>query len=75
MINFLCFYNIYRRHGSLRKELDVKTPFQAIEKWYQIEPELFKITPDEFKNKILDLQNKYNTIYTLNILEKASRYI
>lgn len=62
MINFLCFYNIYRRHGSLRKELDVKTPFQAIEKWYQIEPELFKITPDEFKNKILDLQNKYNQL-------------
>ncbi len=62
MINFLCFYNIYRRHGSLRKELDVKTPLQAIEKWYQIEPELFKITPDEFKNKILDLQNKYNQL-------------
>jgi hypothetical protein len=31
-----------RRHGSLRKELNVKTPFNAIEKWYQLKPELFK---------------------------------
>ncbi len=50
---FLMFYNIYRRHGSIRKELKVKTPFNAIEKWYELKPEIFKITPDEFKNKIL----------------------
>ncbi|TAF93803.1 MAG: hypothetical protein EAZ32_00940 [Cytophagia bacterium] len=29
------------RHGSLRKELEVKTPFQAVEKWFVIKPELF----------------------------------
>lgn len=55
-IEFLCYYNLYRRHGSLRKELNVKTPFQAIEKWYELEPEIFKITPKQFKNKILNLQ-------------------
>ncbi|MFV0390516.1 MAG: hypothetical protein ACK5KP_01305 [Paludibacteraceae bacterium] len=31
-MNFLLFYNLNRRHGSLRKELNVKTPVLAIEK-------------------------------------------
>lgn len=52
---FLVFYNLYRRHGSLRKELNVKTPFQAIEKWYQLKPELFKMSPQEFKSNLLNL--------------------
>jgi len=55
---FLVFYNLYRRHGSLRKELNVKTPFQAIEKLYQLKPELFKTNPEDFKNKILLLKLK-----------------
>ena len=32
LIAFLVHYMLYRRHGSLRKELNVKTPFDAIEK-------------------------------------------
>jgi len=57
----LVYYNINRRHGSLRKELSVKTPFQAIEKWYLLKPEIFKIEPQEFKNKLLTLnQNRVN---------------
>jgi transposase InsO family protein len=55
LMKFLKFYNIYRRHGSLRKELKVKTPINAIEKWYKLKPEIFKTTPNEFKNKILTL--------------------
>jgi len=62
MMEFLCYYNLYRRHGSLRKELNVKTPFQAVEKWYEIEPKLFKTTPNEFKNKILSLQSDLNQL-------------
>jgi len=38
----------------------VKTPFQVVEKWYEIEPELFKTTPNEFKNKILNLKSDLN---------------
>jgi transposase-like protein len=61
LIQFLIYYNLYRRHGSIRKELNVKTPFQAIEKWFVLKPEIFKISPDEFKNKILNLnQNRVN---------------
>uniref|UniRef100_UPI004047EF73 DDE-type integrase/transposase/recombinase n=1 Tax=Flavobacterium sp. TaxID=239 RepID=UPI004047EF73 len=52
---FLLFYNLNRRHGSLRKELKVKTPFNAIEKWYKLKPELFIITPSNFKNNTLNL--------------------
>ena len=51
LMRFVVFYNLYRRHGSLRKELNVKTPFDAIEKWYEIKPE----KPLQFKNKILNL--------------------
>ena len=57
LYKFLVFYILYRRHGSLRKELKVKTPFDAIEKWFEIKPELFLQTPDEFKNKVLSLIN------------------
>lgn len=56
IIKFLIFYNIYRRHGSLRKELNVKTPLDAVEKWYELKPEIFKEKPCSFKNKILCLQ-------------------
>jgi transposase-like protein/predicted XRE-type DNA-binding protein len=58
LVRFLVHYNLYRRHGSLRKELNVKTPFDAIEKWYKIKTEIFKEKPDVFKNKILNLKPK-----------------
>jgi len=43
------YYMLYRRHGGVRKELGVKTPFQAIEKpvvskaepWFMLKPEIF----------------------------------
>lgn len=56
LMNFLVHYNLYRRHGSLRRELKVKTPFDAIEKWYQMDPGIFKQKPQEFKQKILNLK-------------------
>lgn len=61
LIKFLIYYNMYRRHGSLRRELKVKTPFQALEKWFEIKPEIFNEKPFEFKNKLLDLKSKINT--------------
>jgi len=39
----------------LKKELKVKTPLQAIIKWHELKPQIFKITPSEFKNKFLNL--------------------
>jgi transposase-like protein len=49
---FLIYYNFNRRHGSLKKELKVRTPFEAIQSWFKIKPELFKILPDDFKDII-----------------------
>ena len=43
---------MYRRHGGVRKELNVKTPFNAIEKWYELKPEIFIEKPIDFKNKL-----------------------
>ena len=61
LTKFLIYYNLYRRHGSLRRELKVKTPFNAIEKWFEIKPEIFKEKPLKFKNKILNLKINNNT--------------
>lgn len=58
LINFLVHYNLYRRHGSLRRELKVKTPFDAVEKWYRIDPGIFKDDPTVMKTKILNLKLK-----------------
>jgi transposase InsO family protein len=58
LMSFLVHYNLYRRHGSLRKELKVKTPYNAVEKWYELDKEIFKEHPIEFKNKILSLKCK-----------------
>ena len=56
LMQFLVFYNLYRRHGSLRKELKVKTPFDAVEKWWTMDQTIFKEKPYEFKKKILTLK-------------------
>ncbi|MEM3036368.1 MAG: integrase core domain-containing protein, partial [Thermoplasmata archaeon] len=53
LLQFLVFYLLYRRHGSLKRELGVKTPYQAVEKWYKLKPEIFLEEPLHFKNKIL----------------------
>ena len=58
LMNFLVIYNLFRRHGSLRRELNVRTPFDALVKWYQLMPDIFKIKPDDFKKKILSLKPK-----------------
>jgi transposase-like protein len=47
---FLLFYNFNRGHGGLRKELKVRTPFDALNSWYKLSPDLFKIPPDSFKS-------------------------
>jgi len=61
--NFMSFYNQHRRHGSLRKELNVKTPYQAIEKWYRLKPEIFKISPPEFLQNIITLKNELANLH------------
>lgn len=63
LMRFLIFYMLYRRHGSLKRELGVKTPFEAIEKWYKLKPEIFSETPLQFKYKILNLKLKLKQSY------------
>jgi len=61
LMTFLVHYLLYKRHGGLRKELNVKTPYQAVGKWFELKPEIFNQTPCEFKNKILNLQHNDKT--------------
>jgi len=59
LFRFLVYYLLYRRHGSLKRELGVKTPYEAVEKWYQLKPEIFvEKNIVQFKNKILLLQHQ-----------------
>ena len=57
LIAFLVHYMFYKRHGGLRREPKVKTPYQAIEKWFALNPEIFKQNPLMFKNKIVNLKS------------------
>ena len=50
---FLVYYNLNRRHGSLKRELKVRTPFDALECWYRIEPDIFRKSPDMFRAVLL----------------------
>jgi len=45
---FLIHYDTNRKHGGLKKELKVRIPCEVVKSWFDIEPEIFKILPDEF---------------------------
>jgi transposase InsO family protein len=69
MLEFLTYYLLYRRHSGLVKEsggepLKIKTPIQAIEKWFLIEPQLFKDNPETFKQKITNLTTLFSQVIT-----------
>ena len=55
---FMIFYNFNRRHGSLKKELKVRTPFDAIKSWFKIKPEIFKISPDIFQENAFKIMEQ-----------------
>jgi transposase InsO family protein len=50
---FLIFYNLNRRHSGLKRELKVRTPFEAAQCWYRIKPEIFKKSPSMFQADLL----------------------
>ncbi len=53
--DYLIVYNFFRRHGSLQRELKVKTPYDAVCKWFAIKPEIFIKNPFDLKNEKLNL--------------------
>jgi transposase-like protein len=53
--SFLIHYVLYKRHGGVRRELNVKTPFNAVEKWFELKPKIFNQNPTQFKSKFLNL--------------------
>jgi len=60
---FLTHYLIYRRHSGLQRELKIKTPIQAVRKWFELEPDIFVKTPEEFEANILDLKYQFKASY------------
>jgi len=51
---FLIYHNTNRKHGGLKKELKVATPCEAVKSWFEIEPQNFKISPDELYATLLN---------------------
>jgi transposase-like protein len=51
---FLVYYNLNRRHSSLKRELKVRTPFEALQCWYRIKPEIFIKSSDMFRAELLN---------------------
>lgn len=58
LLRFLVAYNLYRRHGGLKKELGARTPFEALEIWHRLNPKIFKETPTQFKEKLIGLKHQ-----------------
>ncbi len=58
---FLIYYNFNRRHGFLKKELKVRTPFDAVQSWFQTKPEIFKILPDVFQHIAFEMVQRGET--------------
>lgn len=52
ILSFMLYYNLYRRHGWLIKEGKWRTPFDALIYYHKLRPELFKETPEEFKQRL-----------------------
>ncbi|MCF6204370.1 MAG: DDE-type integrase/transposase/recombinase [Methylococcaceae bacterium] len=50
---FLVYYNLNRRHCGLKRELKVRTPFEALQCWYRIKPEIFRKSSDMFRAELL----------------------
>ena len=46
---FLLYYTFHRRHSGLQRELKVRTPFEALQSWFETTPERFRISPEEFR--------------------------
>ncbi|MBT3812759.1 MAG: transposase, partial [Gammaproteobacteria bacterium] len=58
---FLVYYNLNRRHGGLKKELKVRTPFEAVECWYRMNPEICIKSPDMIRAELLK-KSWYNVL-------------
>jgi transposase-like protein len=59
---FLLYYLFSRRHGSLKKELNVRTPYEALQSWYNLDPTIFTKHPEKFRaDAILWLQQRGGT--------------
>ncbi len=62
LIAFMLFYNLYRRHWWIVKEIRKKTPYDALQHYYEITPELFTETPEQFRKKLYKIAKKEKII-------------
>ena len=56
LLSFMVYYNLNRRHSSLRRELWVRTPYNALEYWYEKDSSIFKEDLFDFKEKLLKIK-------------------
>jgi len=54
LIRFMIYYNLKRRHSGIYAEIRRKTPYDALEYYYNLFPDKFKDTPQQFREKLLN---------------------
>jgi hypothetical protein len=54
--------NFNRGHGGLRKEIKVRTPYEALEYWYNLKPDLFIRKPDMFRSVVFESRECFDTL-------------
>jgi len=69
ILEFMLYYNLYRRHWWVVKEGKWRTPFDAYHHYYNLKPKLFKQSPKEFKNKLYQFAKNNN----LQIYQKRNK--
>ncbi len=57
ILQFMFFYNLFRRHWWVVKEWKWRTPFDALNYYYKRDTNAFKITPEAFKTNIYNMAN------------------
>ncbi len=58
ILQFMLFYNLFRRHGWVVREKKWKTPYDALLHYHKTMPEIFKETPKKFREKLYNFARK-----------------
>jgi transposase InsO family protein len=58
ILQFMMFYNLFRRHGWIVREKKGKTPYDALLYYYKSMPEIFKEKPEKFRKKMYEFARK-----------------
>lgn len=69
ILEFMFFYNLFRRHWWVVREWKWKTPFDAYSYYYKNNSDKFNLSPDDFKTKLYNMAKEKK----LEIFQRRNR--